>query len=263
MRKFIIEDEIVFTPIDCTITSLNSGETITIPLISCKLLEMLISFRGQVVLRDDIFAEVFDRYNASSTNNNLNQYVRLLRKNFEVMGVNKDVIITVPRLGFMVNADLVVRTEHEKNHSELGLNSKDTLSSSLTFIYKNELFIISILILIMVTIYFSYQYLYIISGKIKWVNIPVVKVLKVEHVNGCDVNVLPSSMTVAYSNYTRVIENITQSGEMQCVQADKTRYYIHNSIVNPQKKRSFILKCVGDKEKTPYCFSEYVSTEVP
>lgn len=75
---------------------------------SKRLLQLLIAHHGEAVSREVIFKKVWDDYGMVSSNNNLNQCVSKLRRVIKVLGIDDDVIVTVPKVGFMLRCEILV-----------------------------------------------------------------------------------------------------------------------------------------------------------
>ncbi|WP_411755438.1 winged helix-turn-helix domain-containing protein [Serratia sp. (in: enterobacteria)] len=78
-----------------------------------RLLLLLIANYGQPVEREVIFKKVWDDYGMISSNNNLNQCVSKLRRVLKVMGIDDEVIVTVPKMGFMLRREIQVEISQE------------------------------------------------------------------------------------------------------------------------------------------------------
>ncbi|WP_431225561.1 winged helix-turn-helix domain-containing protein [Serratia sp. L9] len=85
-----------------------SGEPIPISNPSKRLLLLLIDHYGMPINREVIFKKVWDDYGMISSNNNLNQCVSKLRRIIKVMGIDDELIATVPKLGFMLRREILV-----------------------------------------------------------------------------------------------------------------------------------------------------------
>lgn len=72
------------------------------------MLSLFIKYHGSTLSRDEILHHVWEEYGYKASNNTLTQYVSLLRKNFQSLGINEDTIVTIPRIGFMLSKDLKV-----------------------------------------------------------------------------------------------------------------------------------------------------------
>ncbi|ALX96116.1 CadC family transcriptional regulator [Serratia fonticola] len=78
-----------------------------------RLLLLLIANYGKPVEREVIFKKVWDDYGMISSNNNLNQCVSKLRRVLKVMGIDDEVIVTVPKIGFMLRREIQVEISQE------------------------------------------------------------------------------------------------------------------------------------------------------
>lgn len=71
-----------------------------------RLLTYLIERHGEVASRDDILETVWTMHGLRSSNNSLNKYIADLRKIFVNLELGTEVIITVPKVGFMMSRDV-------------------------------------------------------------------------------------------------------------------------------------------------------------
>ncbi|OMQ20027.1 transcriptional regulator [Serratia oryzae] len=82
-----------------------------------RLLLLLIAHHGEPVNREVIFKKVWDDYGMISSNNNLNQCVSKLRRVIKVMGIDDEVIATVPKLGFMLRQEILIESNQGDNEA--------------------------------------------------------------------------------------------------------------------------------------------------
>ncbi|AHG18864.1 hypothetical protein Z042_03995 [Chania multitudinisentens RB-25] len=82
-----------------------------------RLLLLLINHYGEPISREVIFKKVWDDYGMISSNNNLNQCVSKLRRVIKVMGIDDEVIVTVPKLGFMLHQEILLESTQEDNET--------------------------------------------------------------------------------------------------------------------------------------------------
>ncbi len=71
---------------------------------------LLLSRKGEVVTRETLFSNIVDPRGGTSTSNNLNQYILNLRKQLVYLGLETNVIVTIPRVGFRIPAEIQVVT---------------------------------------------------------------------------------------------------------------------------------------------------------
>ena len=107
--KYRLNDHIIFD-VDTGTLSLTefSDDPISISNPSKRLLLLLITHHGEAVGREVIFKKVWDDYGMVSGNNNLNQCVSKLRRVIKNLGIEEEVIVTVPKVGFMLRYEIVV-----------------------------------------------------------------------------------------------------------------------------------------------------------
>lgn len=117
IMKYKINDRIIFD-VDSGTLSLSDlfDDTVTISNPSKRLLQLLIVHQGDAVSREVIFKKVWDDYGMISSNNNLNQCVSKLRRVIKALGIDEEVIVTVPKVGFMLHSEIqIVSCEDEKD----------------------------------------------------------------------------------------------------------------------------------------------------
>jgi len=105
---YIIEEVVMFDEVKGSLSNLETKDEISLPpTASCILLFLLSNDRAPVERRQFI-EQVYAKFGFDLSNNTLNQYISLLRKNIRNLGVGSEVIITVPRVGFYVSSDVNV-----------------------------------------------------------------------------------------------------------------------------------------------------------
>ncbi|WP_431225815.1 winged helix-turn-helix domain-containing protein [Serratia sp. L9] len=107
--KYRFNDRIIFD-VETGTLSLSDlfDEPVTISNPSKRLLRLLIAHQGDTVSREAIFKKVWDDYGMISSNNNLNQCVSKLRRVIKALGIDDEVIATVPKVGFMLRPEIMV-----------------------------------------------------------------------------------------------------------------------------------------------------------
>src|SRR5471032_2597781 len=106
---YVIEDKIVFNPEDNTLSLQdNTNCQVTISNPARRILLLLIERHGSVVQRDTLFQKVWDDFGLVSSNNNLNHCISKLRKVINTLGHTDDVIITVPKVGFLLKKEITI-----------------------------------------------------------------------------------------------------------------------------------------------------------
>lgn len=102
-----------------------------------RLLKFLLDHRERVVYRDEILQKVWDAHGLRSSSHSLNKYISDLRAVFRNMGCTEEVIVTVPRVGFMVSESILIEiidastndVNHNKGIASDGEHRRDSSAS--------------------------------------------------------------------------------------------------------------------------------------
>ncbi|WP_238582653.1 winged helix-turn-helix domain-containing protein [Trabulsiella odontotermitis] len=111
--RFDIEGFITFDTEDASLVNVLTGDCIELSQTSTRLLAELLDHHGDLLSRNEIFQSVFDKYGARASNSNLNQYISTLRRNLCDLGVEKEIIVTVPRIGFKISEEAIINNDRE------------------------------------------------------------------------------------------------------------------------------------------------------
>lgn len=108
-RVFLLNGSVLFWP-ERNVLHLHSDEakriTLSNPATRCLL---LIQQHGQVIERDFFFEHVWIKNGAQVTNNTFYQNISLLRRAFKELGLNEELIVTVPKVGIRLESQLQVQ----------------------------------------------------------------------------------------------------------------------------------------------------------
>lgn len=113
---FLISEKVVFNPEDGSLTHCETQETVKLTLTASRLLERLLISPQGVLTREQLLREVWDDYGLQASNSSLNQYISILRRTLSALDCT-NLIITVPKMGFRLNAELAIRRQ-KKTSSE-------------------------------------------------------------------------------------------------------------------------------------------------
>ncbi|MFI8418144.1 transcriptional regulator [Serratia sp. NPDC078593] len=104
-----IEDSIIFCPKSIGFYQQSlASEHVAISAAAARLFTLLIKHKGEVVERDTILTKVWDDHGLQASNNNLNQCLSILRRIIKTMGVEKNVIETIPKVGLKIANDVLI-----------------------------------------------------------------------------------------------------------------------------------------------------------
>lgn len=106
---FLLNSTVVFWP-ERNVLYAKSDETkrITLSNPATRCLLLLIQQQGQVIERDYFFEHVWYINGAQVTNNTFYQNISLLRRAFKELGLNEELIVTVPKVGIRLEPQLEV-----------------------------------------------------------------------------------------------------------------------------------------------------------
>lgn len=102
-EQLSLTSEIIFEPNNFTIFHTSTNMSAKLSPTSSRLLYALFLSKGVTVSRKKLFESAYQPYGLIESNNSLNQYISLLRKSINEIGVDGDnIIITIPKEGFML-----------------------------------------------------------------------------------------------------------------------------------------------------------------
>ena len=107
---YIIDGQITYNSDDCTLTHMPTQETLGLSISSGRLFEQLLNSQGEVLAREILLTEVWDKYGLRGSNSNLNQYLSMLRRALAAYGC-ENLIITIPKIGIRLNTDISIERE--------------------------------------------------------------------------------------------------------------------------------------------------------
>ncbi|HFT1963453.1 TPA: transcriptional regulator [Enterobacter ludwigii] len=109
---YILDSKVIFDPVNATLYRVGekASEATQLTTIASKILHHLVEHHGELVTRDMLFNEVWEKAGIVASSNTLNQYISLLRKILAGYLDDKKFIVTVPRAGYYLSKDIQVST---------------------------------------------------------------------------------------------------------------------------------------------------------
>jgi DNA-binding winged helix-turn-helix (wHTH) protein len=105
--KYIIDLVVIYIPSDrALILHNNPQNTVVLSTPANRLLMELIRNRGEVVTRDELLERVWEDYGFTGSNSNLNSYISEIRKSISSLDDKLNIITTVPKVGFRLEANI-------------------------------------------------------------------------------------------------------------------------------------------------------------
>lgn len=265
MKFYSIERTIKFEFADNRLTNTSSQESVEVSLLASRLLQLLISRQGQVVTRDIIFSELFDKLGASSTNNNLNQYILNLRKDLKFLQLEDEVIQTVPRIGFMIPETVGITEEEypvELSNNNDNLLVNHVLEARSLFSKKTKLHLLYNSMVIILLIVWGGVHIYRENQSFNWDRLPKTNLQKITNDTPCGFFLLPTDRSFGNADVNYYFSLIDKVENINCPQGGKVNFYFSESFINPHNHRLFILRCPDKVEASAGCFSFYKREEV-
>ncbi|HGU9824267.1 TPA: transcriptional regulator [Enterobacter cancerogenus] len=102
---YIIDEIVVFDEIKGSLKNKSTCDEIAIPPAAAGILLALLSNKTRPVEREEVINQVFLLLGFDLSANTLTQYVSLLRKNLKKIGIENDVILTIPKVGFYISEE--------------------------------------------------------------------------------------------------------------------------------------------------------------
>lgn len=120
----ISSGKICFRPDDgCLWNEEEPEKVLRLTSLPSRVLEHLLSSAGRVVTREELLDKVWESAGLQPSGTSLTQYISQIRRTLAELGADNDVIITLPRAGFLINDDNVecrqVTVENSQNHIHL------------------------------------------------------------------------------------------------------------------------------------------------
>lgn len=107
---YIIDQQISFNSDDCTLSHLPTQETLSLSISAGRLFEKLLNSQGEILARESLLTEVWDKFGLRGSNSNLNQYLSILRRALGAYGC-ENLIITIPKIGIRLNTEIKIERE--------------------------------------------------------------------------------------------------------------------------------------------------------
>ncbi|HAT4913357.1 TPA: transcriptional regulator [Serratia marcescens] len=157
--NYIINKSILYNEEDNTLSLLDgSGNCILLPKPCARLLSLFIANNNRLLQREVLLNETLADYGLSSTNNNLNNYISVLRKALAQLG-GEEMIITYPRQGLKFSATsiskaITTETDSKRIADNVKLNAKIRL---VRFNFSQAIIITSSLFLFLIVALYSHN----------------------------------------------------------------------------------------------------------
>lgn len=229
----------------------DDASSVTLTTTTSRLLAFLLERQGEVVHRDEILSHVWDAHGLRSSNNSLNKYISDLRNIFRNMGHNEDIIITVPRIGFMFSADISVEkhsSEKPQSHSPAPpVVGKPANKSRRTTIAISAGLVLFALLLVLRESGVSNN----LNGQKTW---------PIGSINSCNVFAFMPASTETTQRKLAIVKDILETEKLTCEPDSDIYFQAADPILYGAPGRVFLSICRGsDRARTQFssCYNIY------
>jgi len=235
---------------------LDNQTSITLTATTSRLLKYLLDHREHVVYRDEILEKVWDAHGLRTSSHSLNKYVSDLRAVFRNMGCAEEVIITVPRIGFMISESIIIEQVNAVKSDECIAitenNVQRGLTTFLSILIKNKYYIVSMLLMAFVLcVGFEVG----ISGKI--FSSGKDSVYYLGSIDTCPVmsfNIIPLEQK---EELIKIAKQILAKEGMHCSNNSTFYFNISEPVMKGHEGRIFLAHCIYLSEKKNVFYSCY------
>jgi DNA-binding winged helix-turn-helix (wHTH) protein len=112
--KIILNHHVIYDKISGSLMDIGNKHdeiVLTTPANNC--LQILLKNKPEITSQKELFEEVWEKYGIPINPNTLYQNIAMIRRAFRQLGIEEDIIVTIPRRGMLV-ADTVEITEYEE-----------------------------------------------------------------------------------------------------------------------------------------------------
>ncbi|MBB1200880.1 hypothetical protein EGM70_11315 [Enterobacteriaceae bacterium 89] len=242
--KYIIEGQVFFRPEDGTFwMEEKEDEKVILPPIVARLMTLLLDRQGDILTRDEIMDFVWTVHGLEPSGNSLNQYISGIRRNFQNFGFGDDVIKTIPRIGFIFNAELsVVKESDPAIAPKIDVPAPNSMESSKK---KRGYFLLVLLTAVMAGTPFMIKKGVNILNDRQLETIPVI----IGEINQCDVQTVKMANSSRDPKIMPIAKKLFNDNNIRCKNREKAFLFIQSSIFYNKPGRAFVSLC-GEKNNT-------------
>lgn len=258
--RYLINKHIWFRVDDGTLKSENNAVDIKLTRTTCRLLTYLLERQGEVATRNELLVNIWDANGLTSSNNSLNKYISDIRRIFSDIGFGQDVIMTVPKIGFMLTGCIEVEkhesTFMECNNNAQGNNKKLAASKTSTIsgnikCYSHKKIIITLMFLITLASFYSLS-IFLKEGRHY-----EKKLLTITENNKCLIKTASREFLGNHSTDLMQINSILQQKKISCSPGEVVIIQFSDSYLKGMAGRLSVIKCRQNSNDTVSSCSNY------
>ncbi|MFH0476234.1 transcriptional regulator [Kluyvera ascorbata] len=242
--KYLLANVLVYDNEDGSLTLQNDPdpESQVLTCTAQTILNLLIAHHGMVVERETFLEQVWDERGLRGSSNSLNQYISILRKIFATLVPDSLFIVTVPKVGFMLSADVTIMPLTPLPPPPVLTREKAPRPRKCTAVYA----IVTLIVLALC------------STAIVWKNRQQqADLYLLEHIGNCPVYTLAPLADVFREQAKKLIAQIQKDGAFSCLNHSIFYAHIQDPLLYGDEGRLVLSQCSQFLGKASACQTLY------
>lgn len=250
--KYIIENRVIFCPDDGTFWQVeHEDEKVILPPIVSRLMTLLLEEQGKVLMRDEIMDRVWTVYGLEPSGNSLNQYISNIRRHFQNSGIGDEIIKTIPRIGFVLNADFKI--EKDINSAVVETVVMQGIPPAAEFKPTYSLKRVYGALVLSSTIILGMPFIFTRGVEILNESRIEINPFSIGPINQCDVRTVKMDNASRSPNTLAVAQKILDKNNINCLNHEVVFLFIQSSVLHNEPGRIFISVCENNGHKFSFC----------
>ena len=243
--KYLLADAIIYDNEDGSLSlkGEESDEHQTLTSTANYIFSLLIAHHGMVVDRETFLQDVWDERGLTGSNNSLNQYISILRKLLDNMAPGTTFIITVPKTGFMLNAEISVQPLSRESAPALPAPERAPRSRPTLAIW---LAIATMIVAAICGSYLSQKQSPLVTGR-----------YLLTQIDGCPVYTFTPIADVFQKQAVALTRQIKENSGLSCLENSVFYVHIQNTLFYGDRGRLVLSQCSRSSQNTSTCSTNY------
>lgn len=242
--KYLLADILVYSDEDGSISHVTAPDVEPQMLTSTAngIMKMLVSHAGNVVEREAFLREVWDERGLQGSNNSLNQYISILRKILASLVPDNAFIVTVPKMGFMLSAEITVHPlPDEPERAEAGKKTR-RFQSELLFCGGFTIVVLALCV-----------WMFVIKQHQQHAEVHLLT-----HIGECPVYTFSPMADVFHNKAVALAQAIQHDGNLPCLKNSIFYLHIQNTLLYGHEGRLVLSQCsLTTENKASACRTLY------
>jgi DNA-binding winged helix-turn-helix (wHTH) protein len=228
---------------------MSTNDTLTLPLPARRLIELILESDGEILTREFLFVEVWDKYGLRSSNSNLNQYMSILRRSLVRLGCD-NFIVTLPTVGIRLSENVLITKEDLPEIPHI-INPENVNALEEKYSFSKMKIVSLFLVCLLIVIIFG-----IIRYGMNDDLDPVTKVVNMD--GGCELVMLKTYNDSEVVDVTKQVTAILHKNNLTCQTGKRVYFDSYASSSLQSYGRTMLSYCsVGNKGNNISCENAY------